>query len=311
MQFTLVTTEDGTVSCLDAETGELCHNRAGAYTEALKNYIEPSGLVDLARRTGEIRLLDACYGLGYNTWVLANELVKQLDSPFALSVVAIEKNPEILSFLPHVLEHPTFDPLKSKTDLKEHNIYYRTERCNINTKGLAFSDPDIVINVASRGRIEIRFLLEDLRHSIPKLSPGFDAIFHDPFSPQKMPELWTAELFREYYKLLESRQGCLLTYSAAAAVRGGLQESGFQVYKTMPLGRKSGGTLASMAACPGNKFITPLSEHEQAYILTRAGIPYRDSGLSGARAEILQNRTEEQNYSNRPSGSSAKNMLQQ
>jgi tRNA U34 5-methylaminomethyl-2-thiouridine-forming methyltransferase MnmC len=310
MQFTLVTTEDGSVSCLDAETGELCHNRAGAYTEALKNYIEPSGLVKWARRTGEIQLLDACYGLGYNTWVLANELVKQLDSPFALSVVAIEKNPEILSFLPHVLEHPTFDPLKSKTDLREHNIYYRTEECVNYTKGLTDRELNIVINVANGGRIEILFLLEDLRQSIPKLSPGYNTVFHDPFSPQKMPELWTADLFREYYKLLESRRGCLLTYSAAAAVRGGLQESGFQVHKTMPLGRKSGGTLASLNAAPSNDFIAPLSPQEQAYILTRAGIPYRDSGLSRTRAEILQNRTEEQNHSNRPPGSLVKNMLQ-
>ncbi|HEY9685990.1 MAG TPA: MnmC family methyltransferase [Coleofasciculaceae cyanobacterium] len=310
MQFTLVTTEDGSVSCLDAETGELCHNRAGAYTEALKNYIEPSGLVELARRTGEIKLLDACYGLGYNTWVLANELVKQLDSPFALSVVAIEKNPEILSFLPHVLEHPTFDPLKLKTGIKEHNIYYRTEECFNHTKVKDDHGIGIVINVANNSRIEIRFLLEDLRNAVPKLSSGFDAILHDPFSPQKMPELWTADLFREYHHLLKPRQGCLLTYSAAAAVRGGLQESGFQVLKTMPLGRKSGGTLASGGEHPGNEFVAPLSKQEQDYILTRAGIPYRDPGLSQSRAEILQTRAEEQNNSSRPPGSAFKNLLQ-
>ena len=44
-----------------------------------------------------------------------------------LTVTAIEMSPEILGLVPQILEHPTFDILKSKTAPSEHNIYYRTQ----------------------------------------------------------------------------------------------------------------------------------------------------------------------------------------
>lgn len=303
----MVTTADGTVSCLDSETGELCHNSAGAYTEALINYAEPSGLIQKAGQTGDIRLLDACYGLGYNTWALFSEMIKRANCPFTLSVIAIEKNPEILSFLPHVLAHPSFDALKIKTGLREHNIYYRTRQCNSDTKGVWDQEPEIVINVADGSRLELSFLIVDLREVLSGLEGDFDAVFHDPFSPQKMPELWTVDIFRVYQRLLSVREGCLLTYSSAAAVRGGLIEAGFTVEKTTALGRKSGGTLGFASQSRLEASYGCLGEEEMAYIATRAGIPYRDPLLNEAREQILQRRTTEQEASDRLPGNSVRN----
>ncbi len=120
-------------------TGELCHNRAGAYTEALKHYAEPSGLLLQARESGRIRLLDACSGMGYNTLVLLNEVLKDPPPRLAISVTGIELSPEILSHMPLLFESGMFDALKSKTDLREHNIYYRTQWCTCDTK------PDSII----------------------------------------------------------------------------------------------------------------------------------------------------------------------
>ncbi len=316
MHFQLVPTADGSVSCIDSETGQLYHNRAGAYAEALQNYVQPSLLLDKIQNTGHIRILDACYGMGYNTWALINELAK-LDfsasnpeqTPLTLSVVAIEKYPEVLGFLPQVLAHPTFDALKEKITPAEHNTYYRTPGCEFNTKLGGFEHQKIIINVANGLRIEIAFCIDDLRHCVSQLTDDFDVVFHDPFSPQKMPELWTADLFAKYQSLLYRRKGVLLTYSTAAAVRGGLMAAGFQVLKTAGLGDKAGSTLALADGTQANsafqQISLPLDAWEQDYLQSRAGIPYRDNDLQQPRTAILANREHEQQQSGRPSGGQA------
>ena len=164
--------------------------------------------------------------------------------------------------------------------------------------------------------IEIEFIVDDLRTVLPTLQEPFDRVFHDPFSPQYVPELWTCEVFQEYYRLLDPRQGCLLTYSAAAAVRGGLIETGFALGRTIGVGDKTGGTAAWIPSqsleIQGAETQDPnvdcsvpiraLTTWEQAYLDSRAGLPYRDPGLRGNRSDILSRRSAEQEGSERLSG---------
>ncbi|HEY9744598.1 MAG TPA: MnmC family methyltransferase [Oculatellaceae cyanobacterium] len=300
MTFSFVTTADGTLSCLDIETGELMHNRVGAYTEALHHYAKPSNACSLTEKTGQVRLLDACYGLGYNTWALVNHLLQTTKKPFVLSVTAIEKNANLLQFLPRILEHPTFDALKRKIPLLEHNIYYRTLSCPPDTKGPL----KLTYDVVDGSRIELTIFIDDLRERVPQLSGPFDLVFHDAFSPQRMPELWTVDLFREYQRLLPPTQGKLLTYSTAAAVRGGLLEAGFKIGKTPALGDKQGGTIAGFVEV--GMLLTDL---EQQYLESKAGIPYRDPDFKSLRAEIIHQRQKEQSESLRPSGSKLRKRL--
>lgn len=326
MPFQLVPTEDGSLSCVDSETGQLSHNRAGAYTESVQLYAKPSGLRDRLLRQGEIRVLDACYGMGYNTWSLINELLRLEEAsqfsqpladespvqPFTVSLVCIEKYPEVLDFLPQVLNLPTLVPLKSKIAPSEHNAYYRTLTCVSDTKVEGIEVRKMVMDLAPFWRFELELWVDDLRHRASRLEGPFDAVFHDPFSPQKMPELWTADLFSRYFELLSRRRGRLLTYSTAAAVRGGMREAGFEVVKIPGLGSKSGGTLALVPlqnpansadapAFPEN--LIPLEPWESEYLQTRAAIPYRDPGLGGTREQILEVRSREQLASPLPSGS--------
>lgn len=304
MSFTLVTTADGTVSCHDSETGEWMHNRAGAYAEALQNYAEPSLALELVNATGKLAMLDACYGLGYNTWVLFDFLAQHAKRPFSLSVTAIEKSSEILTFIPQVLEHPSFDALKNKISVSEHNIDYRTQWCDIHTKGGNIS----TIQLVDGSCLEFKIWVDDLRHRIPKIQDDFDLIFHDAFSAQKMPELWTVDLFKEYARLLKAKQGRLFTYSAAAGIRGGLEEAGFEVGKTVALGKKQGGTMAGFFLGEVPSYV-PLNEQERAYIQSRSGIPYRDAGLNQSREIVLETRFQEQDASNRPSGNDLRKIL--
>src|SRR5690606_14158191 len=152
---------------------------------------------------------------------------------------------------------------------------------------------------------QVEFLIEDLRVCLPDLSPGFDLIFHDPFSPQKAPELWSVDLFRQYYRLLARPHGRILTYSAAGAVRGGLQEAGLAVGRTAGVAAKSGGRIGGFEAALADS----LSDEERAFIASRAGIPYRDADLRQSRENIRANRLAEQQQSSRPSAEALRKRL--
>jgi uncharacterized protein len=272
-----VTTDDGTITKLDPETGELYHNRAGAYTEALRNYVQPSNALGRLQEKEEIKLLDSCFGLGYNSLALCAEAAR-MQIPGKILITAIELDPHIIRSVQQVMAAEQFAAL--------HQF---------------FRDKDFATEFGEwRGahnylQIRLNLINADLRKAVPALQDNFDFVFHDPFSPRKVPELWTIDLFREYYRLLERRHGAVLTYSSAGAVRGGLQQAGFHVYKTTPVGAKPGGTLATVTKLaelhPG---VHDLSDDELAKLTGKSGIPYRDSDFSLARDDIQRARDAEQ-----------------
>ena len=291
------TTEDGSLTLRDPETGEHFHNRAGAYTEALEHYIQPANLIPIIQKTGQLRLLDACFGLGYNTFVALAHLLsffQQTNHPFEITVIAIDRAPENFTRCHTILTDPRLYPLKNISAPFEHNIYYQTLK----------SPHCFTINVAENRQIRFECWIDDLRTTVSKLTDPVDRIFHDPFSPRTMPELWSLDLFREYHRLLQPRQGMLLTYSSAVAVRGGLRDAGFALCKTPPLGRKSGGTVAFSEVCPladlEKNFCLPLSAEEEALLTTRSALPYRDPSLKSDAKTVLKLRQSALRFTQRP-----------
>lgn len=272
----LIETEDGSLTLRDPGTGELFHNRAGALTEAVENYCKPSGAIELLKENGRLTVCDACFGLGYNTWALLTSLACEPDLSGAVKVIGLEISEEPLAFLPRVLQDPRLTPVQ--------NI---------------FTSPPAFGRLTGRltGSVSLDFFLirSDLRAALPAMTTDLDVVFHDPFSPRWVPELWTVDLFQHYYRLLEHLKGRLLTYSAAAAVRGGLLEAGFEVWRTPAVGGKSGGTLASV---PGPGILPPctipLSDWERDKLLSGSGIPYRAPSLRESRGQVLQRREAEQ-----------------
>lgn len=63
-------TNDYSVGLYSEETNDIYHSAHGALTEAFEKFINPLNLRD------NIRVLDICYGIGYNTKVLMNEFIK-------------------------------------------------------------------------------------------------------------------------------------------------------------------------------------------------------------------------------------------
>lgn len=144
-------------------------------------------------------------------------------------------------------------------------------------------------------RVELR--LKDLRQELPNLvlecAQSFDFIFHDAFSPRRMPELWSVDLFANYVKLLKPT-GKILTYSSATAVRGAFRSLGLIVKRTAAVGGKSGGTVASWVDEKDDQSdICPLTEEEEMRLHSSSAVPYRDPNLSDDAREILARREEE------------------
>jgi tRNA U34 5-methylaminomethyl-2-thiouridine-forming methyltransferase MnmC len=294
----IVTTEDGSITCSDADTGELYHNRAGAFTEALLNYVSPCALPSLVDKQTSLRVLDVCFGLGYNSFVLIQELLALIDRQkkparkFCLDLLGLDNDPQILNLTQSVLCDPKFDYLVS--ELKR-------------ASPLASDQPSQtwqsygcrVITLGASEKLAIRSDLRcvDIREELPRLAlecaQSFDFIFHDGFSPRRMPELWTIDLFAHYVKLLKPN-GKILTYSAATAVRGALKALGFDLMRTKGVGGKSGGTLALRQDDEYQvEGVLPLAPEEENRLQSRSAIPYRDPSLSDSRREILQRREEE------------------
>lgn len=272
-----VTTQDGSITAQKADLGELYHNRQGAYGEALLNYALPT-IELLSQDQADLVLLDICFGMGYNTLVLVEQLLK-LDRSINLTVTALDNDPEFVAqSLPLVLAQPHFACFDQGMQNKIIG---------------SFKSKDWQCFSAGKVNVKARLLDNDLRQALQEdLSDSkVGLIYHDPFAPQKVPRLWTSEVFGAYKQMLTLAPSALFTYSCASAVRGAMLDNGFSVYQTAKLGGKNGGTLAT--ARPLNQswldsrqydFIANLPQSEQERLQTSSRVPYRDAHGTAAEA---------------------------
>lgn len=280
-------TQDGSITLKDEETGEWFHNSAGAYLEAHTNYIEPLCLSHWQPQ--RLKVLDSCFGLGYNSFALLGKLNGEVE----IELTCIDKHREHLELISEVLDQTCFESIQNKNVLKE--FFFSIHQAKENHKNVRCKLGQLSLS--------INFIVDDLRQTLPRLNSedtNFDLVFHDPFSAQKMPELWTRDLFRLYFEMLAGREGKVLTYSTAHAVRGGFNEVGFSVYRTAAVGSKYGGTLAATACDSILKYgldsglIISLNEEELEKMNGRSGLPYRDPDFNLDRSTIFMNRQNNQ-----------------
>ena len=60
-------TKDGSVGLYDCKTEDIYHSVYGAYSEAYDKFILPSDIASYLSKNNKIKVLDLCYGIGYNT----------------------------------------------------------------------------------------------------------------------------------------------------------------------------------------------------------------------------------------------------
>jgi hypothetical protein len=298
-----VTTEDGSFSIRDPATGELHHNRAGAFTEALINYIQPAGLYTCKTAYTELVVLDACWGMGYNTLTLLSEMMRGETSQFGrIVIMAVEADQAVLDMAPLALEYRVFHGLRDSTGYRRQLLDALASLKNGDGSrsidgGLRGAKCSLNFQLPGGCEVVLSIMRGDIRCQVPTMvgCMNLDLVFHDPFSPKHVAELWTVDLFRCYRELLFQRKGRMLTYSSAGAVRGGMREAGFFVWRSTACGGKSGGTVGSIADSElDERFVFPLSADEERKVESGSGVPYRDPTLQDTCIAVRQRRVTEQ-----------------
>jgi len=203
-----VLTKDGSYSLRSVFFQDNFHSLSGALEETKLKFTAPSNLHRFKGKS--LNVLDICFGLGYNSASLLNELIKQ-KSYLNLYALEIDKKP-----LKYSLRNESYLKLwapKVKTIFKS---LYRKDY---------FEDQFFKCSL----------LWGDAREKITNIpsSIKFDLIYLDGFSPQKCPQVWTIEFLSKVAENLNS-QGYLITYSSSAAIRKTLRNLGLEIFTIKP-----------------------------------------------------------------------------
>ena len=245
--WTLVRTDDGSVTLAHPRHGETCHSRSGAWTEARERY---AMLCRLAQRTGvdPVRVLDVGTGLGFN---LAAALEALAGTGCRLEAVSLEVDPVVIERTLGLLCDPTGMPVTETAP----DGFMRWHRPVCSALERALAEPEQAQGPGvpfPDGRGVLRLLLGDARKTLGEEPPRpvFDAVFLDPFSPGVDGALWEDGFLRDI-AIRMAPGSWLSTYSASAAVRVSLLGAGLRVGPGPRVGTKASGTLASPDLDPG------------------------------------------------------------
>jgi radical SAM protein (TIGR01212 family) len=268
--YELRTTDDQSITFWNEKYKEHYHSPAGARLEAIQKYIIPSKLAERLK-TKPQNILDICFGLGYNSLCAINTAIECKQD---ISITALEMDKRIVGLASKHISTQANDLFNWKECLTS---LYNTSTFSLSTGG---EGEPLAVGEAIWG---------DARYTITNLKDKYDIIFLDAFSTSRNSELWTLDFIEQIKKVISSN-GIIITYCAALPVRSALIKAGFYVGETPAIGRKRGGTIASLY--PEN-ITTPLPQSDLDLIKTTRGIPFRDPHHVLNNKEILRNREKE------------------
>ena len=223
----VVLCEDGTYTLYSKEFDEPYHStKDGALHESLEKYVKPS--FSLKSNRDELRILDICFGLGYNTFATLY-YIKKNHLKTKVHILSPEFDEGLVRSL-DTFDFPSeFEIIKPIIKELSQNLYYEDTQ------------------------FKIEILLGDARESIPTIQQKIDIVYQDAFSPAHNPLLWTYEWFKDIRAICKE-DAILTTYSTAAAIRLGLYENGFYIFvHRAKLMRYS--TVASLKMLEGLEYI--------------------------------------------------------
>ncbi|MEL6223499.1 MAG: MnmC family methyltransferase [Cyanobacteria bacterium J06627_8] len=270
-------TYDGSYTFFSDEFKEHFHSRDGAKAEAVQKFSNVAKLTRKSRHAS-VKLLDVCYGLGYNSAASLETIWDENpDCQITLYALELDASVPLAAIAPPLIN--SWTPLvQDILTAIAHHQHCRAQQ------------------------LEANLLIGDARHTIQQIiDQGFqaDAIFFDPFSPRRCPQLWTVEFFTQVSRCL-APTGILSTYSRSASVRAAMVEAGLTI-GTIPLDRPhrphewAQGTVAAFSSDD----LHPLSQMEYEHLQTRAAIPFRDLTMNDTAEQILGRHQIEQQLSSK------------
>lgn len=328
-EFNFVMTDDMSVGLYNNKVKDIYHSKSGAYLEAYEKFLKPLIDINYFKDKNAFNVLDICYGIGYNSKALLNNITNK-----SFSIDSLDTDRTLVALSPLIKDSIDNIDLKLfilESVLKSYNNfdeYYSEIYPYLNESYFQFFDTPIlnllslIINhgynlsyqsnssgflhniyyryISNQSKQDFKstnnlnFYINDARISLKTIDKKYDIVFLDAFSPQKDPTLWTIDFLSLILKHLDDNS-VILSYSKSTPFRSALLELGFNVGKTF-ISEIDMGTIASKSK---SNIQNPLSDYDIKLINTKSGITYKDVNLSLQPTEILLNREQEQKLSNR------------
>lgn len=180
----------------------------GAYTESLHKFVKGTEIVKRADNK-DIRLLDICFGIGLNLAVTFDEALKY-GITNKIHAVSVEKDYSLINIVKNM---DILMPVKGYGVLKK------------------------VLSDSIYNNFSMELYIQDAVEFIYSLEQKFDVIYFDPFSRKHNPEMWSENMFKKLYSLLNDG-GVMTTYASSRSIKDLIENAGFKVSSLNSLGRR-------------------------------------------------------------------------
>ncbi len=169
----------------------------------------------------QFTIAETGFGTGLNFLTTAAAFLQQDIRPTCLHFISVEKHPLRAADLVQAYKHwPQF------TQLTDQLLSQYPE-----------SLPGLHRLTLADGQITLTLIIDDAASGLSQLSAQVDAWYLDGFAPAKNPDMWSEALFQQMARLSHAST-TFATFTAAGAVRRGLQAVGFEVEKRKGFGQK-------------------------------------------------------------------------
>ena len=209
----VVLTADGSRTLYSEAAGENFHSGSGAWSEACGVYLENSGVRNRLQSGWPTSILEIGLGSGLNFLATADVALQHRTS---LHYLGIDQRPV------------------SASDFQELGIEALVEHAELVAFWLQHLQ---AMGSAGTGRQQLGELCLSAVYAAAESTladphqiadESCDVVYHDAFSPQTSPELWTESFLRDLHRVLKPH-GVLTTYCVKSQIRRRLQAVGFQV----------------------------------------------------------------------------------
>lgn len=220
-RYEVIVTQDQSLTLKSEFFDEACHSTDGAVAETLHNYIHPCQIIEKSVTQPQLVILEIGLGLGTGYKTTIQSLPEHSNAKIRYLAVEIDEGLiQIAAQMnPHErMQYPELSHLQAPDYLSQKDGHH------------------------------VQVLVGDAREQLKiwrdqNPSTKVDAIYQDPFSPKKNPDLWTIEWFELLFSI--SHHNTLMsTYSASQSARKAMMLAGFKLQSFKGFASKRQATLA-------------------------------------------------------------------
>lgn len=208
----LILTSDGSHTLKSSQFDATYHSIHGAIEESQVVFIKAGFHLMMQSQREKIIILEVGFGTGLN----------------ALLTLLESENSNI------EVHYHTLEPFPIK----------ETAFLGLNYNELLSVDKDVLIKLHlaefdTPTNIRQQFFITKHKTTLEDFNTNisFDLVYYDAFAPSCQPELWTADIFRKVYNLMNTN-AILTTYCAKGEVKRNLKSVGFELEALPGPGRK-------------------------------------------------------------------------